>query len=117
MDWGDNRSRSRQREENMTMSVAFEEPITAVDKPLHIKELEVHAIEGYTALMATFGLAIVGLVAIIIGANAESGGMIALGVTSGLLLGLTAFLCLLGLFTVAPNQAKVLQLFGSYKGT
>ncbi|MCH9649207.1 MAG: SPFH domain-containing protein [Deltaproteobacteria bacterium] len=25
--------------------------------------------------------------------------------------------CLVGLFTVAPNEAKVLQLFGAYKGT
>ncbi|WP_406663255.1 SPFH domain-containing protein [Gallaecimonas sp. GXIMD1310] len=34
-----------------------------------------------------------------------------------LLLGLIAFVCLFGFFMVAPNDAKVLQLFGSYTGT
>ena len=32
-------------------------------------------------------------------------------------LGLVLFVCLFGLFTVAPNEAKVLQLFGRYVGT
>ena len=30
---------------------------------------------------------------------------------------ITCFVCLFGLFTVSPNEAKVLQLFGNYKGT
>jgi regulator of protease activity HflC (stomatin/prohibitin superfamily) len=35
----------------------------------------------------------------------------------GAALGLTALITMAGLFTVEPNEAKVLQLFGTYKGT
>lgn len=47
------------------------------------------------------------------GARAENG-LVAGG---GLLLIALASLCMPGLFTVAPNEGKVLTLFGTYKGT
>lgn len=47
------------------------------------------------------------------GARSDSGFQIALGL--GVLL--VATLCMPGLFTVAPNEGKVLTLFGNYKGT
>jgi len=47
------------------------------------------------------------------GARAENG----LEAAVGLLLMTLAFLCMPGLFTVAPNEGKVLTLFGTYKGT
>jgi regulator of protease activity HflC (stomatin/prohibitin superfamily) len=37
--------------------------------------------------------------------------------TAAILTGLTAIFALCGLFVVAPNKAKVLQLFGDYRGT
>src|SRR5687768_12947618 len=40
---------------------------------------------------------------------------LALGLTAALALG--ALLLLIGLFTVGPNEARVLQLFGRYVGT
>jgi regulator of protease activity HflC (stomatin/prohibitin superfamily) len=45
--------------------------------------------------------------------GAGSPGMI----IGGLLLGLIAFLSLIGLYTVQPNQAAVISLFGKYVGT
>jgi regulator of protease activity HflC (stomatin/prohibitin superfamily) len=47
------------------------------------------------------------------GARAENGPEAAVG----LVLMTLAFLCMPGLFTVAPNEGKVLTLFGTYKGT
>ena len=38
-------------------------------------------------------------------------------VVPGLLCAVVCIVGLVGLFTVSPNEAKVLQLFGSYKGT
>ncbi|MSR10272.1 MAG: SPFH domain-containing protein [Gammaproteobacteria bacterium] len=35
----------------------------------------------------------------------------------GALLGIAVFICWFGLFIVAPNQGKILQLFGKYVGT
>jgi SPFH domain / Band 7 family len=47
------------------------------------------------------------------GARGDSGFEVAIGLAI-----LTfAFLCMPGLFTVAPNEGKVLTLFGNYKGT
>jgi len=47
------------------------------------------------------------------GARGENG----IEAAIGLLLMTLAFLCMPGLFTVAPNEGKVLTLFGTYKGT
>ena len=46
------------------------------------------------------------------------GGAISVGrIVLGVLLGIVAFLSLIGLYTVQPNQAAVLSLFGKYVGT
>jgi regulator of protease activity HflC (stomatin/prohibitin superfamily) len=47
------------------------------------------------------------------GAGTQNPFLILLGIP----VGVVCFLLLFGLFTVGPNQAKVLQLFGNYKGT
>lgn len=96
------------------MDAAFDGPAS---KPLHIRELEIPAVVGYNALIGSFGSMVLGGLAFLIGVNSGSPGPAILGVFLGLLLGIIALLGLIGLFTVAPNQAKVLQLFGSYKGT
>jgi hypothetical protein len=38
-------------------------------------------------------------------------------ILAGILIGFVAFLSLIGLYTVQPNQAAVLSLFGKYVGT
>ncbi|MBC7307147.1 MAG: SPFH domain-containing protein, partial [Dietzia sp.] len=48
---------------------------------------------------------------------ASGGGAKAALVVSGVLLSLAAFLALCGLNTVAPGEARVVQLFGRYRGT
>ena len=49
----------------------------------------------------------------IVGVSAES----ALFIILALLAGIVCIVGLIGLFTVSPNEAKVLQLFGNYMGT
>ncbi len=60
------------------------------------------------------------LLGVVAGIALLSGGikidMPILGVT-GVLLSLICLICTAGLFTVAPNQGRVLRLFGNYKGT
>jgi regulator of protease activity HflC (stomatin/prohibitin superfamily) len=56
---------------------------------------------------------------VVIGAGPDpDGGVVSVGrVALGVALGILAFLSLIGLYTVQPNQAAVLSLFGKYVGT
>lgn len=92
------------------MDASWEDPGS---KPLHIREIELHAVPGFVALFGSLGLIAVGGLCLALAAARESG---LFGVLVPVF-GLAGFLGLIGLFTVAPNQAKVLQLFGEYKGT
>ena len=47
----------------------------------------------------------------------QTGEVPALRLVAGVLLGVLAFLSLIGLYTVQPNQAAVVSLFGKYMGT
>ncbi|MFB8772411.1 SPFH domain-containing protein [Streptomyces broussonetiae] len=82
-----------------------------------VREVAAHSIHGGLALL----LGLIGLpggVALAISAVAVSGGGAkAALVVSGVLLSLAAFLALCGLNTVAPGEARVVQLFGRYRGT
>src|SRR4051812_3898732 len=92
------------------MDASWEDPAS---KPFHLKELEVHAVSGFTAMVVSigsFGLGLLGLVAAV---SSESVFLGFLAVVCGIM----GFLGLIGLFTVSPNQARILQLFGEYKGT
>jgi regulator of protease activity HflC (stomatin/prohibitin superfamily) len=51
------------------------------------------------------------------GSNPDGDAVSAGRIVSGVLLGVLAFLSLIGLYTVQPNQAAVLSLFGKYVGT
>ena len=86
---------------------------SSASKPLHIKEIEIHAIPGFVALAGSLVLLLGGGVAFI---AAAASGSIAGVVISGVA-ATAGFFGLIGLFTVGPNQAKVLQLFGAYRGT
>jgi regulator of protease activity HflC (stomatin/prohibitin superfamily) len=81
--------------------------------PSSIREIELQAISGLGALGGYLALGLISGMLFIAGAAAVSGPLIFLGIlgAAGAILGLS------GLFVVNPNEAKVLQLFGAYKGT
>ena len=78
-----------------------------------VREKLVNAISGWLALGTL--LPILGLAVLLFVGSAQDGdiGMI---IVSAVTMGLDIFL-LAGLYTVAPNQGRVLQLFGKYIGT
>ncbi|MFJ8006484.1 SPFH domain-containing protein [Streptomyces fagopyri] len=82
-----------------------------------VREFAAHSIGGGLALL----LGLVGLLlgaALIVGATtvAAAGGRAAL-IVAGILVALAAFIAMCGLNTVAPGEARVVQLFGRYRGT
>lgn len=82
-----------------------------------VREFTAHSINGGLALL----LGLVGLLlgaGLIAGASAVSGagGQAALIVT-GVLVAIAAILAMCGLNMVAPGEARVVQLFGRYRGT
>lgn len=68
---------------------------------------------GFVALGVLVFLVLGSMGGAIAGAANGSGGVVA----GCVLVGLVALVCLGGFFTVDPNEAKVLTLFGSYSGT
>jgi len=82
-----------------------------------VREFTAHSIGGALALLlGLIGLALsVGL--LVMGANTTATGPKAALITGGILVGLAAFISIRGLNMVAPGQARVVQLFGRYRGT
>ncbi|MEV0980753.1 SPFH domain-containing protein [Streptomyces sp. NPDC049915] len=96
-------------------------PIDSVDMPEmpapRVREFAAHSIGGGLALL-------LGLVGLLVAAGAIAGGAVATAVAAkgtliavGVVIGLSSFLSLCGLNTVAPGEARVVQLFGRYRGT
>jgi regulator of protease activity HflC (stomatin/prohibitin superfamily) len=85
-----------------------------------MKENPIRSLSGIPFLLGVVvALAVaVWLVATGIGPDPDNAGIASGGsIIGGLLLGLLAFLSLIGLYTVQPNQAAVISLFGKYVGT
>lgn len=82
-----------------------------------VREFKAHSIGGAMALL----LGLLGLVAgaalVALGAVAEANGAKAALIIVGILVGIGAFLAMCGLNMVAPGEARVVQLFGRYRGT
>jgi SPFH domain / Band 7 family len=78
-----------------------------------IRERELSVYPGLGMVVVALGLAAIAFVSIITGVAAHAPARI-IGGMGGLLL---ALLVLKGLFSVNPNEARVLQLFGEYIGT
>lgn len=78
------------------------------------QERRVEALSGWAALVLNLALLVFGglFAAATVGSGAASG--FAIG---GALVALAGFLMLFGYFTLQPNEARVLILFGSYRGT
>ncbi|MER7054479.1 MULTISPECIES: SPFH domain-containing protein [unclassified Streptomyces] len=82
-----------------------------------VRETQAHSIGGGFALL-------LGLVGLLVGAGAivtatavaSTGGKAAL-IIGGIVVALAAFLAMCGLNMVAPGEARVVQLFGRYRGT
>jgi regulator of protease activity HflC (stomatin/prohibitin superfamily) len=72
------------------------------------------AANGWLMILLNVVLALIGTYLIISGAKAA---LPLWSLVAGALINLAAFLMLLGYFTLQPNQARVLMLFGAYKGT
>lgn len=81
-----------------------------------VREFVAHSIGGGLALL-------LGLVGLLLGAGmiaaattVAAGGAKAALIVPGILIGLAAFIAMCGLNTVAPGEARVVQLFGRYRG-
>ncbi|MCD7438891.1 SPFH domain-containing protein [Streptomyces lincolnensis] len=106
------------------MSTHDTEPTTTptIDAPEmpapRVREFTAHSIGGGLALL----LGLVGLLAgiglVIVGASAVGAtGTKAALIVVGIVIALAAFVAMCGLNTVAPGEARVVQLFGRYRGT
>jgi regulator of protease activity HflC (stomatin/prohibitin superfamily) len=83
-----------------------------------IKELPFQPKSGLLYLLVVAPVFLLGgLSCLITGANARDEGVTIFFVLLGLILLLCCLFSLIGLFAVAPNEARALTLFGRYKGT
>ncbi|MFD0317039.1 SPFH domain-containing protein [Streptomyces flavalbus] len=81
-----------------------------------VREFQAHSIGGGLALLLGL-LGLFGGVGLAISAVAVSGAAKAALIVPGILIAVAAFLAMCGLNTVAPGEARVVQLFGRYRGT
>ncbi len=82
-----------------------------------IRETPAHSIGGGLALLlGLLGLA-VGVCMVVGATTVSGGGAKAALIVLGILIGLCAFVAMCGLNMVAPGEARVVQLFGRYRGT
>ncbi|MCP3820711.1 SPFH domain-containing protein [Streptomyces sp. A3M-1-3] len=82
-----------------------------------VREFAARSIGGGLALLlGLLGLA-AGITLVVAGAAAGSGGAEAALIITGVMVAIAAFLAMCGLNMVAPGEARVVQLFGRYRGT
>ncbi|WP_431992117.1 SPFH domain-containing protein [Streptomyces albogriseolus] len=82
-----------------------------------VREVPAHSIGGGLALLLGL-LGLLGGVAMVVAATAvEATGAKAGLITGGVVVALAAFIAMCGLNMVAPGEARVVQLFGRYRGT
>lgn len=83
-----------------------------------VREFAAHSIGGGLALLlGLLGLLLGAALCAVGGAVVHTGGAQAALITTGVLVGIAAFFAMCGLNTVAPGEARVVQLFGRYRGT
>lgn len=78
-----------------------------------IREIERKAVPGALALLLLVTLSVLPVLIFIGGIREDQPGQ----VVAGLILGVVVFLLWAGLMAVQPNQARVLTLFGKYRGS
>ena len=85
-----------------------------------MKEIHIRSLSGIPFLLGVIVVGVLAgwLVATGIGPDLDTQGAVSkTGIIAGLLIGLLALLSLIGLYSIQPNQAAVLSLFGKYVGT
>ena len=82
-----------------------------------MKENPIHSLPGIPLLLGVLAASAVAAWLFLTGVGAGGGEPSPVKILSGVLLGTIAFLSLIGLYTVQPNQAAVISLFGKYVGT
>ncbi|MFF0449358.1 SPFH domain-containing protein [Streptomyces sp. NPDC004609] len=83
-----------------------------------VREFAAHSIGGGLALLLGLLGVVVGAVMIIVAATAvDAAGGKAVLIAGGILLALASVVAMCGLNMVAPGEARVVQLFGRYRGT
>ncbi|MEU3098321.1 SPFH domain-containing protein [Streptomyces sp. NPDC006967] len=82
-----------------------------------VREVPAHSIGGGLALMLGLAGLLVGAAMIVSATAVTATGAKAALIAGGILIAIAAFLAMCGLNMVAPGEARVVQLFGRYRGT
>ncbi|MGY5107132.1 SPFH domain-containing protein, partial [Streptomyces sp. 900105245] len=83
----------------------------------HVREFTAHSIGGGLALLLGLIGLIVGGGLIAIAGSTESGGARGALIAAGVVVAICSVFAMAGLNMVAPGEARVVQLFGRYRGT
>ncbi|WP_369035074.1 MULTISPECIES: SPFH domain-containing protein [Streptomyces] len=81
------------------------------------REFQAHSIGGGLALLMGLLGVVLGVGLIVAATAVTGGGAKAALIVPGILISLSAFIAMCGLNMVAPGEARVVQLFGRYRGT
>ncbi|MFF7185339.1 SPFH domain-containing protein [Streptomyces sp. NPDC008222] len=82
-----------------------------------VREFPAHSVGGATALLLGLAGLALGVCLVAWGSTVTTAGAKAALIVVGVLTGLGALIAMGGLNTVAPGEARVVQLFGRYRGT
>ncbi|MEV5430091.1 SPFH domain-containing protein [Streptomyces sp. NPDC052701] len=82
-----------------------------------VREFPAHSIGGGLALLLGLAGLLAGTGMVVAATVVSATGAKAALIAAGVLVGLAAFLAMCGLNMVAPGEARVVQLFGRYRGT
>jgi len=95
-----------------------EVPADVPDMPApRVREFAAHSIGGALALVLGLAGLLVSAGLLVAAGAVDAGGAKAALIIGGILVLLAAFIAMRGLNTVAPGEARVVQLFGRYRGT
>jgi regulator of protease activity HflC (stomatin/prohibitin superfamily) len=95
-----------------------EVPADVPDMPApRVREFAAHSIGGGLALVLGLTGLLVSAGLLVTAGAVDAGGAKAALIIGGILVLLSAFIAMRGLNTVAPGEARVVQLFGRYRGT
>ncbi|MET9604666.1 SPFH domain-containing protein [Streptomyces sp. NPDC006512] len=86
-------------------------------RPSDVREFPAHSVGGGLALLGGLVGVAAGVGVIVLGATAGAVAVQASVIPLGVLLVLASIVAMSGLNTVAPGEARVVQLFGRYRGT
>ncbi|MBG0852785.1 SPFH domain-containing protein [Streptomyces spinoverrucosus] len=82
-----------------------------------VREFQAHSIGGGLALLLGLIGLLGGIAMVVAGATVSATGAKAALIVLGILVAIGAFVAMCGLNMVAPGEARVVQLFGRYRGT